>query len=49
MPAAGSCDQKSQDPGVLAKGITSRMLLMPVANISMRSNPMPNPACGTLP
>ena len=36
-------------PGVLAKGMTSRMFAMPVTNMSMRSKPRPKPAWGTLP
>ena len=42
-------NQNSQFPGVRAKGITSRMFAIPVTNISIRSNPRPKPACGTLP
>jgi|GEM_PF-519645 len=45
----GPHPQNSACPGVRANGITSRMLLMPVTNISMRSKPRPNPECGTLP
>ena len=41
--------QNSALPGVRAKGITSRMLLTPVRNMSNRSKPNPNPACGTVP
>jgi hypothetical protein len=41
--------QNSHVPGVRAKGMTSRMLPTPVTNMSMRSNPSPKPACGTVP
>jgi hypothetical protein len=47
--AAGLRFQNSQWPGVRAKGMTSRMLPMPVTNISRRSKPRPNPAWGTVP
>src|SRR6266576_2684287 len=42
-------DQNSALPGVLAKGMTSRILGTPVTNISMRSKPRPKPECGTVP
>ena len=41
--------QNSALPGVRAKGMTSRIFGTPVRNISSRSNPRPNPACGTVP
>jgi len=37
-------DQKSALPGVRGKGITSRMLAMPVMNWTARSRPRPKPA-----
>jgi hypothetical protein len=41
--------QNSAFPGVLGKGITSRMLPIPVRNNSVRSSPRPNPEWGTVP
>jgi len=41
--------QKSALPGVRGKGITSRMLAMPVMNWMVRSRPRPKPAWGTVP
>ncbi len=41
--------QNSALPGVRANGITSRIFGTPVRNINSRSNPRPNPACGTVP
>ena len=41
--------QKSALPGVRGKGMTSRMLAMPVMNWIVRSRPSPKPACGTVP
>jgi len=41
--------QNSAFPGVRAKGITSRILDMPLRNISSRSKPRPKPACGAVP
>jgi hypothetical protein len=56
LPPLGLCrgyqsasGQNSALPGVRAKGITSRIFGTPVRNISSRSNPRPNPACGTVP
>ena len=45
----GERTQNSALPGVRGKGITSRILAMPVMNWMTRSNPRPNPACGTVP
>lgn len=39
----------SARPGQRGKGMTSRMCVTPVTNITSRSNPRPNPLCGTLP
>jgi len=41
--------QKRALPGVRGNGITSRTLESPVAYATVRSNPNPNPACGTVP
>ena len=41
--------QKSAWPGTRGKGMTSRMLAMPVANCTTRSKPTPKPAWGTEP
>ena len=41
--------QKSALPGVRGKGITSRMLVIPVTNWISRSRPKPKPAWGTVP
>src|SRR3984893_10925998 len=45
----GDSGLNSALPGVRAKGITSRMFETPVTNMSIRSKPRPNPACGTVP
>lgn len=42
-------DQNSALPGVRGKGMTSRMLVMPVTKSTRRSNPRPKPECGTVP
>jgi hypothetical protein len=44
-----SLDQNSMLSGVLGKGITSRIFVIPVRNMSRRSNPSPKPLWGTLP
>ncbi len=36
-------------PGVRGNGIASRTFASPVTYTSVRSNPSPNPACGTVP
>jgi hypothetical protein len=36
-------------PGVRGNGIASRTFASPVTYASVRSNPSPNPACGTVP
>src|SRR5262245_41630735 len=41
--------QNSAFPGVRGNGITSRMLVMPVTNCTVRSSPRPKPECGTVP
>ncbi len=41
--------QNSTEPGTRGKGITSRMLAMPVMNWTIRSKPRPKPAWGTEP
>ena len=41
--------QNSRCLGVLGNGMTSRILVTPVTAIKKRSNPRPNPACGTVP
>jgi len=41
--------QNSAWPGLRGNGMTSRMFVIPVAYWIVRSNPRPNPACGTLP
>src|SRR5436309_724771 len=41
--------QNSALPGTRGKGITSRMLPIPVTNCTVRSRPRPKPACGTVP
>ena len=46
---AGCMSETPRCPGVRANGITSRMFETPVTNISIRSNPRPKPACGTVP
>ena len=47
MGAAAS--RVSALPGVRGNGMTSRMFAIPVAYATDRSNPSPNPACGTVP
>ncbi len=42
-------DQNSALPGARGKGITSRMLPIPVTNCTARSKPSPKPECGTVP
>ena len=41
--------QNSRCLGVRGKGMTSRIFVTPVTVIKKRSNPRPNPACGTVP
>ena len=41
--------QNSALPGVRANGITSRMFVTPVINMSIRSKPRPKPEWGTVP
>ena len=41
--------QNSAEPGYLGNGMTSLMFSTPVTYCTSRSNPSPNPACGTDP
>src|SRR5690606_13153491 len=45
----GGGPQNSAFPGVRGKGMTSRMLAIPVTYWIALSKPRPNPACGTVP